>query len=39
MISIKEVLEILYRGIMFYLLYKCWCMLEGFVSLAVRIYG
>ena len=39
MIKLSEVFEWLYRGIVIYLLYSCWNMLEGFVALAIKLYG
>ena len=39
MIDILKLFEWLYRGVVIYLLYNCWAILEGFVSLAIKIYG
>ena len=39
MIELVKLFEWLYRGVVIYLLYSCWCILEGFVALVVKLYG
>ena len=38
-ISVYKLFEWLYRAVVIYLLYNCWVILEGFLSLVLSYYG